>query len=605
MKVIDITNQAAGGGTASFPDQTGNSGKVLVTNGAEVFWEDRYTNEQIDTIIEQNGFGQISMDIMVNKPSITYPLTGATNFAGELTSSSYGTVTGFNGVHTHTQWQVSDTVDFSNIVDDSYTGNLTTWQPDYKLTDTLLYARVRYKSYNFVSEWSDAVSFTTPTAFSQTPIVTVRGADTPSILPYIETSEFVSYNGTDTHVSTSWRVKESGTVIWEDLENTTKKYTIRIPVGVLQPNKTYTFEARHNSETYADSAWGSLTLTTPLEFDTTPMLVVGSNSSPYLHIYNQDVDTFTKLPTISNAPTEEPVFVRFSPNDDYLYVYVYGGTVYVYERAGNAFNLVQAFSPSVGSGRSVAANMTKAGDLFLACGANSPYVKIYTIGGDGKLTQITSPFDVAPTVRTTYGSFSPDGNYLVLLHGVSPWFSWYKRNGDTWVKLANPDVMPTNITSDYGQNIAWSPDSLHVSISNITQKLINYRRVEDTLTKITNPNPLPSVTLGSLVYSADGQHLFALDTSAVIYTYSVNDSQYVKISNLFNLASGYVPIWFSPNGEYMAHPTKNVSPYIGVKKQNIDGTYTDVPALPAASYCIGNNNHTDSVCFSNTGYPQE
>jgi hypothetical protein len=37
-RLIDFSEQVIGGGTASFPDQTNNSGKVLVTNGTEVFW---------------------------------------------------------------------------------------------------------------------------------------------------------------------------------------------------------------------------------------------------------------------------------------------------------------------------------------------------------------------------------------------------------------------------------------------------------------------------------------------------------------------------------------------------------------------------------------
>jgi len=36
-RLIDFSEQAAGG-TASFPEQTNNSGKVLVTNGTDVFW---------------------------------------------------------------------------------------------------------------------------------------------------------------------------------------------------------------------------------------------------------------------------------------------------------------------------------------------------------------------------------------------------------------------------------------------------------------------------------------------------------------------------------------------------------------------------------------
>ena len=51
-------------------------------------------------------------------------------------------------------------------------------------------------------------------------------------------------------------------------------------------------------------------------------------------------------------------------------------------------------------------------------------------------------------------AWSPDGNYMSVAHTNSPYITIYKRDGDTFTKLANPDVLPTGI----GWGTAWSPD---------------------------------------------------------------------------------------------------------------------------------------------------
>jgi len=86
-------------------------------------------------------------------------------------------------------------------------------------------------------------------------------------------------------------------------------------------------------------------------------------------------------------------------------------------------------------------------------------VTIYKRDGD-TFTKLSNP-DVLPT-GTGYGaSFSSDGNYLAVAYFNSPFVTIYKRDGDTFTKLADPDVLP----SLYGYGASFSPDGNYLAIA--------------------------------------------------------------------------------------------------------------------------------------------
>ena len=131
------------------------------------------------------------------------------------------------------------------------------------LGTTTIYVRTKQGSDNYLSVWSEVISFTTPNIFVETPTITVEG--TPNDIPKNPTitgSAFSVHNGTDTHESTDYQVvRISDEVVeWESLANTTDLLSIR--TGDLEVSTQYKFRAKYNSKNYGSSAWVEVTGTT-------------------------------------------------------------------------------------------------------------------------------------------------------------------------------------------------------------------------------------------------------------------------------------------------------------------------------------------------------
>ena len=203
----------------------------------------------------------------LNKPVITSPINGATNFNGSITST-YSTSNSYKGEQDWVKWEASTDANFTNIIY-NYEGssNLTSWVPNMGLDLTTVYVRTKQGSDNHLSSWSDTISFTTPDIYIENPTLTVAGA--PSSIgdkPVLTTSAFSVFNGTDTHISTDWIIEQSGTVIWSSMNNTTNKVSITVPAGYLVESTEYTFKVRHNSATYGSSSYVTVTGTTKAQF---------------------------------------------------------------------------------------------------------------------------------------------------------------------------------------------------------------------------------------------------------------------------------------------------------------------------------------------------
>ena len=203
----------------------------------------------------------------LNKPVITSPINGATNFNGSITST-YSTSNSYKGEQDWVKWEASTDANFTNIIY-NYEGssNLTSWVPNMGLDLTTVYVRTKQGSDNHLSSWSDTISFTTPDIYIENPTLTVAGA--PSSIgdkPVLTTSAFSVFNGTDTHISTDWIIEQSGTVIWSSMNNTTNKVSITVPAGYLVESTEYTFKVRHNSANYGSSSYVTVTGTTKAQF---------------------------------------------------------------------------------------------------------------------------------------------------------------------------------------------------------------------------------------------------------------------------------------------------------------------------------------------------
>jgi len=104
------------------------------------------------------------------KPTITGPLTNATNVATSITvTSSAFTALGDGSTHASSDWQIATDTSFTAINKTTSTdaANKVSWPVTGLPLNTVLYARVRFRSTNGkVGPWSDGVRFTTTNAFS-------------------------------------------------------------------------------------------------------------------------------------------------------------------------------------------------------------------------------------------------------------------------------------------------------------------------------------------------------------------------------------------------------------------------------------------------------
>ena len=259
------------------------------------------------------------------------------------------------------------------------------------------------------SDWMQPQAFTTADVSIAVPTLTVTGGpdDVPET-PTITTSAFATIPaGQDTHESTSWTIRRvsDNALVWSALNNTTNLLSIDVPAGVLEPDTAYRFQARHNGAELGQGPLGEVQATTLAEFDIVPLLAVAHNSSPFVTIYNQEIDTFTRLPNPAQLPTGIGRGVAFSSDDTYMAV---------------------------------------AHDI-------SPFITIYKRSGD-TFTALPNPAQL-PTGTTGLGvAFSSDDTYMAVGHDGSPRITIYKRSGDTFTRLPNPSQLPAGT----GRGVAFS-----------------------------------------------------------------------------------------------------------------------------------------------------
>ena len=106
---------------------------------------------------------------------------------------------------------------------------------------------------------------------------------------------------------------------------------------------------------------------------------------------------------------------------------------------------------------------------------------------------------------TGYGTaWSPDGRFLSVAHGTTPYITIYERSGTTFTKLTNPGTLP--LSTGYGT--AWSPDGRFLSVAHPSSPYITiYERSGTTFTKLTDPGTLPTDTGRGTAWSPDGRFL--------------------------------------------------------------------------------------------------
>ena len=192
----------------------------------------------------------------------------------------------YNGTDTHasTDWQVLNASDNSVVWESlNDTQNLLSITTGTLPIDTDLVFRVRYKGAVYGSSAWVGVSAKTLNIYVENPTITVEGTiDKVPKNPTISGSTFSVMNGTDTHEATDYQVVRvsDGVVVWESLENTVNKTSIR--TGDLVESTAYIFKMRYKGTTYGYSQWVQVTGTTKAVFSVAYGVEWNSATDTYL-----------------------------------------------------------------------------------------------------------------------------------------------------------------------------------------------------------------------------------------------------------------------------------------------------------------------------------
>ena len=355
-----------------------------------------------DGIEPESQVGYSALDqiqVLIRTPTAIEPLSGATDVvpAPTLSANTYASVYD-SDLRDYREFQVDLAAgDFSTPVytfQDDVDSHETTSTLDF---NTAHKWRCRDVSQSGeMSRWMSVQGFSTGDAGITKPTLTVEGS--PSSVPEnpaLSTTAFSVIGGSDTHLNSDWQVLDDQlNVVWESLADAVNKLSIVVPLGVLTESTSYTFRVRHMGDVYGVSAWESVVATTDAVFDIVPLLTVAHEDTPFVTIYDQDIDSFTKLTNPSELPTSIGRGVAFSSDD-----------------------------------------------LYMAVGHSStPYVTIYKSSGD-TFTKLPNP-SALPADNARGVAFSSDDLYMAVGHSSTPYVTIYIRSGDVFTKLANPSELP-------------------------------------------------------------------------------------------------------------------------------------------------------------------
>jgi 6-phosphogluconolactonase (cycloisomerase 2 family) len=535
----------------------------------------------------------------IRKPFPLAPLDGATGVLPTLTleASEYAPSVSIDA-RLYRRFELSlasDPTFTSPIFTAEVDADTVAVTPDLDLEASYVW-RCKDVSARSESLWMDTQGFTVTGAFVVAPTLTVEGSpdDVPEA-PTLTTSAFTTVPaGEDTHLNTDWQVLQGSTVVFESLADDVNLLSITVPAGNLDPDTTYTFRARHRGVDFGVSAFAEVVAKTEEVFDITPLLAVAYTTTPFVTIYNQEIDTFTKLADPDILPADICFDVSFSSDDTYMAVgYNTSPFITIYKRDVDTFTkLANPATLPAGSSNGVAFSSD---DTYMAVAhVSSPFITIYKRSGD-TFTKLDNPSTLpASTGRSV--AFSNDDTYMAVAHNNTPFITIYKRSGDTFTKLSNPATLPAST----GRSVAFSNDDTYMAVGHSTSPFITiYKRSGDTFTKLDNPSTLPTGIGAGVAFSSDNNYLaVAHITSPFITIYKRSGDTFTKLDNPSTLPTGDgQSVSFSSDDTYMA-VAHGTSPFITIYKRDGD-TFTklaDPSTLPSGD--------GRGVAFSNTGFPQ-
>lgn len=130
-------------------------------------------------------------------------------------------------------------------------------------------------------------------------------------------------------------------------------------------------------------------------------------------------------------------------------------------------------------------------------------------------------FDVPPAGACKKVALSPCGNYLAVSCTISPYMYIYKKNGNTFNKLPDPDILPTGA----GAGIDFNPLGTYLAIAHSTSPYITvYKRSGDTFTKCTTNFGLTTTGV-DVCFGSSNLYTVSTSTTTGYYYYSYTEGE--------------------------------------------------------------------------------
>lgn len=236
----------------------------------------------------------------------------------------------------------------------------------------------------------------------------------------------------------------------------------------------------------------------------------------------------------------------------------------LYNRSSSSLTL-HSDLPSFPSAAVLSTKWSKDGSCVFYGLDRAPFLVGYKRDGDS-FSQLSIAVHTNAVVQDI--DISPDGMYMAVCHGIgtAAALDIYKKSTGDWTFLT--ELMGYTGSTLYIYGCSWSPDGNYLAFcgSNILQDTLigRYKRVGDTFTRLGNPDALPAGTALKIKYSPDGNYIAVrLSQSPFISCYHVvSDTQWKIIAAPTSLPLG-VPntgshdIVFAPSSGYLFVASSN------------------------------------------------
>ena len=243
-------------------------------------------------------------------------------------------------------------------------------------------------------------------------------------------------------------------------------------------------------------------------------------------------------------------------------------------------------------------------DLFAVGHSTSPFISVYARDGN-TFTKLANPDVLPPNI--VYGAdWSPDGTILAVAHVASPFLTIYKWTGSALEKMT--DIVGGNPPSTC-YNVRWNPAGTHLAVVHSSGEFASIYEFNgtSTFTKVASPfNIAPRAVQNSCAWAPDGSELYTVGYYNSSYgvsgqSYSVSGSSFTRIRSINTGILSWSVARDPTRGQLViGNQTQN----LGINVHYIDqwnpqtGYYS--VGLPDPSFFSYTNNQTRGVEFSQT-----